>query len=340
MADSTLPTLEDVARLAAVSTATVSRCLNAPERVAERTRERIESAIETLGYTPNFGARALVMRRTGIVGAVIPTLSSAIFSQAIQAFQQELDRLGFTLILASSDSDRDTEARQIRALIARGVDGLFLVGAERDESVYHFMRQRQTPYVIGWTTEVSPGQCCVGFDNAAAMARLTERALALGHRRFGVISAPLVHNDRARARVAGVRDTLARHGLPETALQVAEVPYEIDAAGQAFDRLLAASPQPSIVMCGNDVQAAGALRRAQARGLSVPGDLSITGFDNLEHAELVEPGITTVAVPHVEMGKRAASALAAQVAGGHVDNRTRLPTDIVDRASLGPAPPH
>ena len=338
MVDQTVPTLEDVARLAAVSTATVSRCLNAPERVASGTRERIEAAVETLGYAPNFGARALVTRRTGIIGAVIPTLASAIFSRAIHAFQGELDRAGWTLVLAASDSNKDTEARQIRALIARGVDGLFLVGAERDDSIYRFLKQRKMPYVIGWTSEVPNGQACVGFNNGAAMRALTQRALELGHRRFGVISAPLSVNDRARARVAGVRQALLSFGLSDRALQIAEVPYEIDAAGEAFDGLMAGTATPTVVMCGNDVQAAGAIRRAQRNGLHVPGDVSITGFDNLEHSELVDPAITTVDVPHVEMGTRAAEVLLNLMHGKLCSQQIDLPVPVIERGSLGPAP--
>jgi LacI family transcriptional regulator len=338
MVDQTVPTLEDVARLAQVSTATVSRCLNAPERVASGTRERIQAAVDSLGYAPNFSAKALVTRRTDIIGAVIPTLASAIFSRAIHAFQGELDKLGWTLVLAASDSNRETEARQIRALIARGVDGLLLVGAERDESVYRFLKQRNMPYVIGWTSEVMDGQSCVGFDNGAAMRELTEKALELGHRRFGVISAPVSQNDRARSRVAGVRQTLAGFGLPASALQVAEVPYEIDAAAEAFDGLMAGAVKPTVVMCGNDVQAAGAIRRAQQTGLQVPRDISITGFDNLEHAELVEPAITTVDVPHVEMGTRAATVLIDQLRGAQGARQINLEAPLVTRGSLGPAP--
>ncbi len=338
MADSSLPTLEDVARLAGVSTATVSRCLNAPERVATETRKRVETAVDTLGYTPNFGARALVLRRTGIVGAVIPTLASAIFARAIQAFQNELDVAGWTLVLASSDSKRETEARQIRALTARGVDGLLLVGAERDEETYRFLEKRQMPYVIGWTVDVPEGQACVGFDNAGAMAAMTGKALALGHRHFAVITASLAQNDRARNRVAGVRAALAKASLDPSALQVEEVPYQLDAAGDAFDRLMAATPSPTIVMCGNDVQAAGAIRRAQQRGLRVPADVSVTGFDNLEHAQLVDPGVTTVNVPHVDMGSRAAQELVKLIHGSVVGPPVTLPVSVVERGSLGPAP--
>lgn len=333
-----LPTLEDVARLADVSTATVSRCLNAPELVAAQTRDRVEAAIDTLGYSPNFGARALATRRTGIMGAVIPTLSSAIFSRAIQAFQLELDRAGWTLVLSSSDNNRVTEARQIRALIARSVDGLFLVGVDRDPSIYDLLTRRKIPYVVGWTTAVSPAQSCVGFDNAAAMQALTAKALALGHRRFGVISAPISCNDRARARVDGVRAALADAELPDQALTLCEVPYDIRAAGQALDTLLDGPKRPTIVLCGNDVQAAGAVRRAQERGMKVPRDLSITGFDNLEHAELVQPGITTVAVPHDDMGVQAARALVAQARGEPFPRVTRLDTSLVERGSLDVVP--
>jgi LacI family transcriptional regulator len=128
-----LPTLRHVARRAGVSTATVSRCLNAPDRVRPETRARVEAAVAELGYTPNFGARALASKRTNTIGAIIPTMESAIFALGLQALQDELSESGVILLIATSRYDPEREARQVRALLGRGVDGLVLIGEARPE---------------------------------------------------------------------------------------------------------------------------------------------------------------------------------------------------------------
>ena len=144
------PTLEDVARRAGVSTATVSRCLNEPARVTDATRERVTDAVAALGYSPNFGARALAARRTRTIGAVIPTMEHAIFARALQAFQEALQAKGFTLLVASSSYQPDLEEEQIRALVARGAEGLLLVGHDRPERVYEFLEMQNVPALIAW----------------------------------------------------------------------------------------------------------------------------------------------------------------------------------------------
>ena len=332
------PTLEDVARRAGVSTATVSRCLNVPERVAPATRTRIESAVAALGYAPNFGAKALMSRRTGTFGAVIPTMANAVFARGLQAFQEALVARGATLLVASSSYDPEIEENEIRALVARGADGLLLIGTERRPEVRRFLERRRTPVVIGWTWFSAGRGSCVGFDNVAASRALAERALALGHRRFACVSARRKGNDRARDRVAGVALALGGAGLDAAALPVIETVYSIEAGAEAFERAMALEPRPTVVMCGNDVLAVGAVRRARALGLAVPGDVSVTGFDDLELATVVEPALTTVHVPHREMGRRAAELLLARAGGETGHGRVRLETRVVERESLGPAP--
>ena len=317
------PTLEDVARRAGVSTATVSRCLNVPERVAEPTRERVRAAVAALGYTPNFGAKALMSRRTNTFGAVIPTMASAVFARGLQAFQETLMARGATLLVASSSYDPRVEEHEIRALIARGADGLLLIGTDRRPAVRRLLEQRGVPTVVTWTWSASRRGPCVGFDNVAASRALAERALGLGHARFAYVSAARATNDRARDRVAGAAAALAAAGIDPSAMPVIETVYSIADGGAAFEAAMAVRPRPTIVMCGNDVLAVGAVKRARAMGLDVPGDVSITGFDDIELATVVEPALTTVRVPHREMGRRAAELLLARADGDRGRARVR-----------------
>ncbi|MCG6883761.1 MAG: LacI family DNA-binding transcriptional regulator [Silicimonas sp.] len=327
------PTLEDVATRAGVSTATVSRCLNMPEKVVEATRQRVMEAVEALGYAPNFSARALVAKRTLTIGAVIPTMENAIFAEGIQAFQDILQAAGYTLLIASSGYDPATEAEAIRTLVARGADGLLLIGFDRDPALYSFLDKQGIPAVVAWAYDAAGPLVSVGFDSRAAMHHLACHAIGLGHRHIGMISARQSGNDRARARVEGVTEAMRDAGLGAPVLE--ETDYGIEEGAAAFSRLLDRDPALTLVMCGNDVLAAGATRQAEQHGLSVPRDISLTGFDDLELARLVTPALTTVRVPHRAMGEAAARTILAALAGETPSARL-LPTDIKLRESLGP----
>jgi LacI family transcriptional regulator, galactose operon repressor len=333
-----VPTLADVARQANVSTATVSRCLNSPDQVVGKTRERVMQAVQKLGYAPNFSARALAAKRTNTIGAVIPTMDNAIFARGIQAFQEELGNHGQTLLIASSTYREDLEEEQIRTLAARGADALLLIGYHRSPEIYAFLARRNLPALIAWAYRENSPQMSIGFDNAAAMAELTRLVIARGHRRIGFISAPAKANDRARDRVTGVRLAMHKVGLAEDQLLLVETPYGIENGSTAFRQIMGSDDAPSIVMCGNDVLAIGALRAAKEMGLRVPQDVSITGFDDIELAALAEPALTTVHVPHREMGRRAAQMLVQAIKKQGVPDNIELQTDIRIRQTLGPAP--
>jgi len=333
-----VPTIADVARHAKVSTATVSRCLNSPDRVTPETRKAVTKVIEDLGYMPNFGARALVARRTNTVGAIIPTMDNAIFARGLQAFQEALHEAGVTLLVASSQYRPDIEKEQIRTLVARGADGLLLIGYERSAALQADLVRRGVATVVAWAYDAAAGVPAVGFDNRKAMAGLTDRVLAQGHRRLAVISADTAQNDRARERLAGVRVSMAAHGVPASQLDVVETVYAIEAGGAALARILEAPDRPTAILCGNDVLAIGAVLEAKRRGYRVPEDLSITGFDDIEVAALSDPALTTVHVPHRKMGAAAARALLRAIATGEPAQSLELPTELRIRGSLGPCP--
>ncbi|WP_348541077.1 LacI family DNA-binding transcriptional regulator [Thalassococcus arenae] len=329
------PTLTDVARAAGVSTATVSRCLNTSGKVSGATRERVMRAVETLGYTPNFGARALAAKRTFTIGAIIPTMENAIFARGLQAFQETLHDKGYTLLVSSTAYRPDREAEQIRTLVARGADGLLLIGYERDPEIYDFLRSRRVPVLLAWAHQTGNPHPAVGFDNRGAMAALTRAVLAHGHTAIAVISGILRGNDRASERLAGIRGVLQENGLDPHALPVIETAYDIDNGARAFATLMQACDRPTVVMCVNDVLAAGAMQQARAMGIAVPEEVSITGFDDIELARLVTPQLTTVHVPHRQMGSLAARELVRMVETKGEGVSHELQSALRLRASLG-----
>lgn len=330
-------TLADVARLAGVSTATVSRVLNAPALVRQPTRERVEAAVAALGYTPHFGGRALASNRTNTFGAIIPTMENAIFARGIQAMEEELSERGVTLLVATSHYDVEAEARKVRALLARGVDAVALIGHSRPPATLELLAAREVPHLLLWATSEAAGAPFVGFDNRAAARRMAELVLDYGHRRIAMLSGLTAANDRAASRVAGVRDALGARGVALAAEDLCEIPYDLDAAAAAAAALLRRAPRPSVVVCGNDVLAAGALIGAKSLGLRVPADVSVVGFDDIDLAVAVDPPLTTIRVPHRRMGRAAAKMLCAMVDGETVESRA-IDVELMLRASLGRAP--
>jgi len=331
-----IPTLQDVAARAGVSTATVSRAINFPDQVAPRTRDKVTAAIADLGYSPNFGARVMAARRTNTIGAIIPTMENAIFARGLQAFQEELRQHGFTMLVASTAYQPTTEEEQIRSLVARGADALLLIGYHRDPAIYEFLDAQGVPVLLTWAYDADTDRPSVGFDNRAAMQDMAAKVISMGHRRLALISADTTMNDRAASRLDGIRRAMRAAGLNSDGLRVIETTYGIDEGAAAFEKVMASKPGPTAVFCGNDVLAVGALRRARALGISVPDDVSVIGFDDIELAQVAFPALTTVHVPHREMGRRAGQALAKLLRDGEPLKPIELQTRPVMRDTLAP----
>lgn len=329
-----LPTLEDVAKESGVSTATVSRVVNNPSRVRGETRKLVEDAIAKLGYTPHFGGRALASNRTNTIGAVIPTMENAIFAQGLQALQEELAASGVTLLVATSNYDPMREAEQIRALLGRGVDGLVLIGEERDEDIYALLESRNLPFVLVWWWRESCPWRCVGFDNRVAARAIAERVLDYGHTRIAMIAGVSSGNDRARLRVDGVRDALSDRGLTLQEGSLIEAPYTFDGGAKAARQLLAREDRPTAIICGNDILAAGAISALRQAELCAPDDVSVTGFDDIELARLISPQLTTVHVPHRRMGRSAAQLLLRLRDGDEDAESIVFTPKLIERESL------
>ncbi|MGI9411740.1 MAG: LacI family DNA-binding transcriptional regulator [Hyphomicrobiaceae bacterium] len=334
----TKPSIEDVARLAGVSTATVSRSLNEPGKVKAATLENVRSAVRELGYAPHFGGRALASNKSNTVGALIPTMDNAIFARGLQALQETLAEAGVTLLIATTGYDPDREFDQIQVLLGRGVDGLLLIGLERPQRTNALLRQHEIPVVAAWSFRTDSEHLCVGFDNLAAAADLTNLVLEYGHRQIAMIAGLSHGNDRATDRIEGVREALQAHNLQLRPDHLIEAPYDIDEAASAMAQLMAAERRPTAVICGNDVLAAGALMYANQAGIAVPDDMSIVGFDDIDLASVTAPPLTTLRVPHRRMGQAAAELLLAIGDGAEDLKSVKFQPELIVRGSLAEPP--
>jgi LacI family transcriptional regulator len=327
-----------VARLAGVSISTVSRALNLPGLVDAATLARVREAMRALRYLPSGAARALRSRRSYTVGAVVPSLDNAFFSNATNALQAVLDQHGYTLLIASHRYDLGAEVRITRNLIERGAEALVFVGADHDPELFALLGQFSIPYVITWAIDRAGVHPCVGFDNRAATGRLATYLISMGHAEIAVITAPLAGNDRARERVDGVRAATKVHGLDMAKARIVEVPISFSGGSQAMASLLAATVRPTAVVCINDVFAVGAIAQCRRAGLDVPGDLSVAGFGDMEIAAHHFPSITTIRTPTLEMGAGAGAQLVARLDGSAAPAVVELEAQLIVRDSTGPAP--
>ncbi len=324
--------------MAGVSTATVSRAINAPETVSADLRARIDMVIRELGWVPSGAARALATRRTHTVGAVFPSLAQGLFARAIDGLQDELNARNYTLLLAHSRYSFEEEGRQIARLIERGVDGLVLVGSTRPPELQAFLRKRKVPYVNTFVYRADTEAPCIGPDSYRALYDMTEYLIGLGHRRFGLIAQSIEGNDRAQARWDGVHAALAEHGIAIPPAHALQGHWSIPEGRTLFRRLMERRPLPTVVIGGNPFLAVGALLEAQAEGLRVPQDMSVVAYDDIEIMEELPVPLTTVRGPSDEVGRHAARVILRLIAGEPGVSGVELPSRLLLRASSGPPP--
>jgi LacI family transcriptional regulator len=327
--------LADVARSAGVSPATASRALAQPELVAAATLARVLASAQALGYRHDAAARALASGRSMTIGAVMPTLHNEIFSRALQSMHTVLAAGGYQLLVASHDYNPAAEAEAIRMLLARGVDGLMLVGAERTPEAEALVRDARAPVVLTWRAR--PGQLAVTVDNERAGWLAAEHLLALGHRHIGMVTGATLFNDRQRARLAGARACLAQAGVGLPDWLASQQPTTIAGGRSGCSALLALARPPTAIIGGIDLIAIGCIIEAQARSIAVPGGLSVVGIDDLDMSAHLSPSLTTVHIPTGRIGAEAAGMLLAAIKGSARPEPIDLPIELVIRRSTGPA---
>jgi LacI family transcriptional regulator len=325
--------LQDVARDAKVSPATVSRVFNHPEIVRPEVREKVVRSIAELSYTRDYAARALKSRRSYTIGAVVPTLGISIFAEAVEVLQNRLSEYGYTLLIANSQYDLKKELIEVSSLIAHGVDGVVLVGDSHLPKLTRLLRKHGTPVVTTYVCKTRSGFPAIGIDNASASYDMTRYLLGLGHRNFGVIANLPASNDRSRARYSGILRALSEADLTLPASSVIEAAHSIAQGRECLRALIGINPSITAVVCTTDTLAIGALAEARAMGVRVPQALSITGFDDIEIASQCDPPLTTINVPAADIGREAADFLLGTFAESGNRRVTQLPYRLIIRGS-------
>jgi LacI family transcriptional regulator/LacI family repressor for deo operon, udp, cdd, tsx, nupC, and nupG len=323
-------TIRDVAARAGVSPATVSRVFTQPDAVASETRRRVLTAAEELQYAPaNSGARSLVRRRTGNLGIVVPDIANSFSAVVIKAVQQEARRDGYALFVAASDELAEDEARWARAL-APQVDGLLLASPIASDAGLRDLAGLVPVVVINRLLDDVPA---VLTEAAAATGHAVEHLQALGHRDLVYLAGPDGYSNDDRE--AGLRTTCTRLGLEP--IELGRFPARFSSGIRAADLVLATAA--TAVIAFNDDIATGLLNRFADRGVRVPDDVSVVGYDDTALAEMVTPRLTTVRIPAAAAGAAAAQMLINHIEDDDGTARTlELSSELIVRASTGPAP--
>jgi LacI family transcriptional regulator len=329
---------KDVAQLAGVSTATVSRVLNNSQQVDPETRRRVLEASAKLRYVPHGAARSLRSHRSKMVGAIVPSFDYALYARTTSALHQRLDEQGYALVLAEHHYDLAAETRIAGQLVEHGVDAFVLVGLDHEQALFTLLEDYGRPYVLTWGVDPAQRHPSIGFDNRAATYQAGRHLIELGHRRIGLLSAPVAGNDRARERGEGLRLALAEHGLSLDPAHIAHAPISLAAAQAAMEGLLQLPEPPTAVVATNDVFAVGAMLACRKAGIDVPGRMSITGVDNTDLGATQTPGLTSVATPVTQLGRAAAEQLVARLEGATWDAFQLYPVELVRRGSTAPPP--
>ncbi|NJO81647.1 MAG: LacI family transcriptional regulator [Blastochloris sp.] len=332
-------TMERVAALAAVSVATVSRVLNTPQQVAPATQERVRQAMRQLGYQYNAVAGSLSRQRTMTLGLIVPTMSNPIFAESSRGVQQTAAGRGYSLLMGITDYRADEEARLVETFRQHRVDGLIVTSSHPESPALIEAQTTGTPVVLTYSARLRSALPCVGVDNAAAAAAAVGHLVRLGHHRIAMLAGPFTASDRSYARYQGYVSALAAHGIEADPQLLEEVPYTINDGIAGAHRLLNLSEPPTAIFCANDILAFGTLRTAFDRGIAVPQQLSIVGFDDSPMAAITHPRLTTVAQPAYAMGVEACNLLCTLIDGNTPERTTMiLPTTLQIRETTA-APP-
>jgi LacI family transcriptional regulator len=333
-----LSTIKHVAARAGVSFTTVSHVLNGTRRVSDSARERVERAVAEMGYAPSAVARALKMSETCILGVLVPNITSPFFAELTRGIEDCCRRTDYSVFLCNSDDDPQRQSRYLQTLLERRVDGLLMAAAAGDAAaLVRRLAPMRVPTVV--VDRDVPGLAAdlVRVDHEGGARLAVEHLLGLGHRRIACLSGPSEFAV-SRARTAGWRAALAAARIAPEPGWLLEGEFNA-AAGHALASELLARDAVTAIFASNDLLAIGALRAAAERGVSVPGALSVIGFDGIDLGAYAYPALTTVGHPIRALGEAAAQALIERIGAGPSPGReVVLPAQLLMRESTGAVP--
>ncbi|MCA1021925.1 catabolite control protein A [Halobacillus litoralis] len=326
-------TIYDVAREANVSMATVSRVVNGNPNVKPATRKKVHDAIERLGYRPNAVARGLASKKTTTVGVIIPDISSIFFAELARGIEDIATMYNYNIILSNSDQNKDKELHLINAMLGKQVDGLIFMGGDITDDHIREFKTSSVPIALAATVDESEETPSVNIDYEEAAYDATKRLLETNQEGIAFISGP--ENTLINTRkVAGYKRAMSEKGIEDADKYIVTGDYSYDSGHEALEQILEMEEQPSAVFVSSDEMALGVIHGAQDRGIRVPEDMEVFGFDNTRLATMVRPTLSTVVQPMYDIGAVAMRLLTKFMNKEEVDEQNVvLPHRIIERNS-------
>ena len=328
-------TIHDVAAKAGVSISTVSRVLNRSSPVSSSKQALVIEAAQALGYSPNPAALSLLSKRTGGIGVLLPYLTGEFFSELLRGLDDAAHEHDLILIVSSSHR-RPSEFQRSMRMLDKRVDGLIVMAPEIDAVSAASILEGSTPVVFVNTYADGVPADRIDFDNHAGAYAVTRHLLDLGHQRIALVRGPDAARD-AQERARGYRDAMAEAGVADTSGLEAEGGYTREAGFDAVQEIMRWDERPTAIVAANDYCAKGVMSALSKRGVRVPEEVSVTGFDGLPSGEYSVPPLTTVRVPIYEIGRRAVRQLAARIGGNGADGGHRRYVEAAEVVVRGSA---
>lgn len=329
--------LDDVARAVGVSTITVSRVLRKPEMVSPKLRERVQAAVDALGYIRNQLAGGLMSGASKIVPVLIPTLHHTVFVSFLDGLHAELARAGYQTLLATTEYSLESEHEVVASVLGWSPDGIIIAGVDHLPRTRKILKQAGIPTVEFMDLTDDPIDMNIGFSQQQMGIQAAEYLIQRGCRHIGYAGMHSARDHRSVKRIRAFQDTLRQHGLPDNIVQETDETSAFRAGREMLDKLLERHAKVDGLFFGNDFLAAGALFQCQRRGIRVPEDISLIGSNDEPISQEIHPGLTSIATPRYEMGQLAARMLLARLSGGNV-GPVRVDTGFkfVERATTRP----
>ena len=328
--------IKEVARLAGVSTATVSRTINGSDKVTPETAERVKRAIEQLKFYPNTNARALGSGKSSLYGLIISDITNPFFPELVKSFEDVAVQYGQEVLIANTNYDKHRMEHCVVRMVQRKVDGVAIMTSEMEEHLIDELRGRRIPLVFLDMGQVELGISNIAVDYPAGVYAAVELLRGLGHAKIGFISGPMELTSAKIRRKAFVT-SMKRQGLTVDKDFMEEGDHRMEGGRAAMLRLLDKKKRPTAVLTSNDLTAIGAMGAIAERGLDVPGDISVIGFDDIGLSAYTKPALTTVRLPRDEVARAAFKALYGPAKAPMEEGvEYRVQPTLIVRQSTGP----
>jgi LacI family transcriptional regulator len=327
--------IKDVAKVANVSVATVSRVLNNIPLVNDETKKRVQDAIDKTGYKPNAIARSLKMQKTNTFGIMIPDISRPYYTQVVRGVEDVCNIYDYNIILCNTDSEPVKEEKYFDVFLEKQVDGILYIGKGLSQNLVNKIESNKVPIVLGAVHDAMGRYHSVAINNELAAYELTTYLIENGHKRMAFFFDEDEKSYVSQERRKGFVKALKKHNIKENPIYELKGKYSIKGGYDLMGELLTNKELPTAVVALNDEMALGAIRRLEDAGKNVPGDISVVGFNNFQLSEWIKPGITTIAQPMYDIGAICARMLIKILNHSKIDEKAVIvPHELIIRESV------